>query len=48
LLKQDRVPEAHKHLNAALDRMPAEKTFPDHKRALQTLSQLQSGAQAIG
>ncbi|MEH2543529.1 putative ATPase/DNA-binding winged helix-turn-helix (wHTH) protein [Bradyrhizobium sp. AZCC 2262] len=43
LLKQDRVPEACKHLGAAVDRMPAGILSPDHARALQVLNQLQSG-----
>jgi hypothetical protein len=48
LLKQRRVPEAYKHLSAALDRMPAGIVSPDHKRAQQILNQLQSGARAVG
>jgi predicted ATPase/DNA-binding winged helix-turn-helix (wHTH) protein len=48
LLKQQRVPEAHKHLSAALDRMPAGIAFPDHARALQILNRLQSGTEAVG
>ena len=48
LLKQDRVPEAYKHLSAALDRMPAGIASPAHKRALQIFSQLQSGTKTIG
>ena len=48
LLKQDRLPEAHKYLSAALDRTPAGIVSPTHKRALQILSQLQSGAKAVG
>jgi predicted ATPase len=48
LLKQGRVPEADKHLSAALDRMPAGIVFPDHARALQVLNQLQSGTEAVG
>ena len=43
LLKQGRVPEAYKHLSAALGRMPGEIVSRDHKRALQILNQLQSG-----
>jgi predicted ATPase len=48
LLKQDRLPEADKHLSAALDRMPAGIVSPDHARALQILNQLQSGTEAVG
>ena len=48
LLKQGRVREAYKHLSAALDRMPAGIVSPDYARALQILSQLQSGAKAVG
>jgi tetratricopeptide (TPR) repeat protein len=48
LLKQDRVPEAYKHLSVALDRMPTGVVFPAHKRALQILSRLQSGTEAVG
>ena len=48
LQKQGRVPEACKHLNAALDRMPAGIVFPAHARARQILDQLQSGAEGIG
>ena len=48
LLKQERVPEAYKHLSAALDRMPAGIVSPDHKRALQILNRLQSGTEAVG
>jgi predicted ATPase/DNA-binding winged helix-turn-helix (wHTH) protein len=48
LLKQDRLPEADKHLSAALDRMPAGMVSPDHTRALQILNQLQSGTEAVG
>jgi predicted ATPase/DNA-binding winged helix-turn-helix (wHTH) protein len=47
LLKQARVAEAHKHLSAALDRMPAGILSPDHVRALQILDQLQSGSEAV-
>ena len=47
LLKQGRVPEAYEHLSAALDRMPAGIVSPDHTRALQILSQLQSGTEAV-
>ena len=48
LLKQERMPEAYKHLSAALDRMPAGIVSPDHERALQILNQLQSGTEAVG
>jgi tetratricopeptide (TPR) repeat protein len=48
LLKQRRVPEAYKHLRAALDRMPAGIVSPDHTRALQILNQLQSSTRAVG
>jgi predicted ATPase/DNA-binding winged helix-turn-helix (wHTH) protein len=48
LLKQDRPAEAHKHLNAAFGRMPAEIVSPVHERALQILDQLQSGTDAVG
>src|ERR1700754_4993835 len=48
LLKQRRVREAYKHLSAALGRMPAGTVSPTHKRALQTLTQLQSGIRAAG
>jgi predicted ATPase/DNA-binding winged helix-turn-helix (wHTH) protein len=47
LLKQDRMPEAFKHLSAALDRTPAGSVSPAHKRALQILNRLQSGAEAV-
>jgi predicted ATPase/DNA-binding winged helix-turn-helix (wHTH) protein len=48
LLKQDRVPEAYKHLSAALDRTQAGIVSPAHKRAVQILSQLQSDTEAAG
>ena len=48
LLRQERMPEAYKHLSVALDRMPAGIVSPDHKRALQILDQLQPGAMAVG
>jgi predicted ATPase/DNA-binding winged helix-turn-helix (wHTH) protein len=48
LLKQRRVPEAYKHLSAALDRMPAGMASPDRARALQMLDRLQSGSDAVG
>jgi len=47
LLKQDRVPEAYKHLSAALDRTPAGIVSPTHERARQNLSQLQSGTKSV-
>ncbi|MGY4310739.1 ATP-binding protein [Bradyrhizobium sp. JR3.5] len=43
LLKQHRVPEARKHLGAAVDRMPGEILSPDHTRAVQVLNQLRTG-----
>jgi predicted ATPase/DNA-binding winged helix-turn-helix (wHTH) protein/tetratricopeptide (TPR) repeat protein len=48
LLKQDRVPEACKHLSAALDRTPGGIVSPTHKHALQIFSQLQCGTRAVG
>jgi len=48
LLEQRRVPEAYKHLRAALDRMPTGIVSPDHERALQVLNRLQSGTKAAG
>jgi tetratricopeptide (TPR) repeat protein len=48
LLKQNRLPEAHKHLSVALDRTPAGIASPTHKRALQILSRVQSGTKAVG
>jgi len=48
LLKQDRVAEAYKCLNAALDRTPGGIVSPDHARALQTLNQLRSSIKAVG
>jgi len=47
LLKQDRVPEAYKHLSAALDRTPAGIVSPTHERARQIFSQLQSGTKSV-
>jgi hypothetical protein len=41
------VPEAYKHLGAALDRMPAGIVSPDHTRALQILSRLQCATEAV-
>jgi hypothetical protein len=48
LLKLARLPEAYKHLSAALDRMPAGIVSPDNERALQVLNRLQSGTEAVG
>jgi predicted ATPase/DNA-binding winged helix-turn-helix (wHTH) protein len=48
LLKQGRMPEAYKHLSAALDRMPGGIVSPAHERALQILNRLQSGTKALG
>jgi predicted ATPase/DNA-binding winged helix-turn-helix (wHTH) protein len=48
LLKQGRGREAHRHLSAALDRMPAGIASPDHARALQVLDRFQSGTMAVG
>ncbi|MEH2482395.1 putative ATPase/DNA-binding winged helix-turn-helix (wHTH) protein [Nitrobacteraceae bacterium AZCC 2146] len=48
LLRQGRALEAYKHLGAALDRMPAGRVSPDHARALQILSRLQSDTKAVG
>jgi predicted ATPase/DNA-binding winged helix-turn-helix (wHTH) protein len=48
LQKQDRLPEAYKHLSATLDRMPAGIVSPDHARARKILSQLKSGTKAVG
>jgi predicted ATPase/DNA-binding winged helix-turn-helix (wHTH) protein len=48
LLKQDRLPEAYKHLSAPLDGMPAGIGFPAHKRALEILDRLQSDTKAVG
>jgi tetratricopeptide (TPR) repeat protein len=47
LLKQRRVPEAHKYLSAAFDRMPNGTVSPIHERALQVLNRLQSGIEAL-
>jgi predicted ATPase len=47
-LKQGRAAEAYKHLSAAFDRTPAGIVSPDHERALQVLTQLQSGTKAVG
>ena len=48
LLKQDRVSEGYKHLNAAISRMPEGIVSPAHERALQILDRFQSGAKAAG
>jgi tetratricopeptide (TPR) repeat protein len=48
LRKQDRVPEAYKHLSVALDRTPTGVVSPAHKRAVQILNQLQSDTEAVG
>jgi predicted ATPase/DNA-binding winged helix-turn-helix (wHTH) protein len=48
LLKRRLVPEAYKHLSAALDRTPAGIVSPAHKRALQIFNRLQSGTEAVG
>jgi predicted ATPase/DNA-binding winged helix-turn-helix (wHTH) protein len=48
LLRQGRMPEACEHLGAALDRMPAGTVSPNHARALQVLSRLQSSTNAVG
>ncbi|WP_052435742.1 ATP-binding protein [Bradyrhizobium japonicum] len=48
LLEQDRVPEACEYLNASLDRVPGEISFPARDRAVQMLGQLQSGTQDAG
>jgi hypothetical protein len=47
LQKQGRVPEAYTYLSEALDRTPAGIVSPDHARALQIISQLQSGTEAV-
>jgi predicted ATPase/DNA-binding winged helix-turn-helix (wHTH) protein len=47
LQKQGRVPEAYAHLSEALDRIPGGIVSPDHTRALQILSQLQSATEAV-
>ena len=48
LLNQGALPEAYRHLGAALDRMPAKVVSPAHRRALQIFDQLQSGTTAVG
>jgi predicted ATPase/DNA-binding winged helix-turn-helix (wHTH) protein len=48
LLKQDRVAEAHRHLSAALDRMPTGVVSSAHERALQILNRFQSDTAAVG
>ena len=47
LLKQGHVPEAYTYLSETLDRTPGGIVSPDHTRALQIISQLQSGAEAV-
>jgi hypothetical protein len=47
LLKQDRVPEASKHLGAALDRTPAGIVSSAHERARQIFNRLQSGTKSV-
>jgi hypothetical protein len=46
LLRQDRVSEGYKRLNAAIGRMPKGIVSPAHERALQILDRIQSGAKA--
>jgi predicted ATPase/DNA-binding winged helix-turn-helix (wHTH) protein len=48
LLKQDRVPEAYRHLGAALDRIPAGIVSPVHERARQIFGQLHPGPESVG
>ena len=48
LLKQDRLSEASEYLSASLNRMPAGISFPARNRAMQMLSQLQSGTEDVG
>ena len=48
LLKQGRVPEAYRHLSAALDRTPAGIVSAAHKRALQIINRLQSDIEVVG
>jgi predicted ATPase/DNA-binding winged helix-turn-helix (wHTH) protein len=48
LQRRGHVPEAYKHLSAALDRMPAGIVSPDHARALQILNWLRCGTKAVG
>lgn len=48
LLRRGRAPEGYRHLSTALDRMPGGIESPDQKRALQILSRLQSGTEAVG
>lgn len=47
LLKQDRGPEASRHLGAALDRTPAGIVSPAHTRARQIFGQLQFGTKSV-
>jgi predicted ATPase/DNA-binding winged helix-turn-helix (wHTH) protein len=48
LIKQDRMSEGYKHLNAAISRMPEGIVSPAHERALQILDRFQSGTKAAG
>jgi predicted ATPase/DNA-binding winged helix-turn-helix (wHTH) protein len=48
LLKQGRMSEGYKHLNAAISRMPEGIVSPAHERALQILDRFQSGTKAAG
>jgi predicted ATPase/DNA-binding winged helix-turn-helix (wHTH) protein len=48
LQKQRRVPEAYKHLSAAVGRMPAGMVSPAHERALLIVNRLRSGTRAAG
>jgi predicted ATPase len=47
LQKQERAPEAYKHLSEAFYRMPAGIVSPIHERALQILDQPRSGTLAV-
>jgi predicted ATPase/DNA-binding winged helix-turn-helix (wHTH) protein/tetratricopeptide (TPR) repeat protein len=48
LQKQGRMSEAHTHLSAAFDRMPAGMVSPAHERALRIINRLRSGTRAGG
>jgi len=48
LLSQKRMPEAYKHISAALGRAPDGIVSPVHDRARQIFSRFQSGAKAAG
>jgi hypothetical protein len=48
LLLQARVPEAHRHISAALNGTPDQIVSPVHERARRILAQFQSGAEATG